>query len=348
MIYMIAGGGTGGHIFPALAIGEALEAAEEGACIVYVGTRYGMEKDLLPARGKTLLTLPIRGFLGKSFLQKLDLLWRLPASMLKSLWLLLRYRPKAVIGVGGYASAPLLWTAALLRIPTLIQEQNAFPGLANRIGSRVARLACLGFPEASAGLHCPTLVTGNPVRTDLTVTEWSPDRDLILIMGGSQGAQSLNRDLPVMLKRAIGTDKQIRVLHQCGRAHVENTRAAWGDTPFPVEVTPFIEDMSAIYNQALLVICRAGASTIAELKLLRVPAVLIPFPRAAHDHQTFNARSLAATGAAMVITENDLPQSTDALRELLNQRRTLDNMAAAYPTTGVNAAQLCAEKIRAL
>ncbi len=346
---MISGGGTGGHIFPALAIGEALKERIPGTEVRFVGTRYGMETRLVPARGFQLLTLPMRGFLGKSHAQKLALLWRIPFSLLGSLYYLLRFRTKVVIGVGGYASAPLLWVAWLLRIPTMIQEQNAFPGMVNRKSARIVKQACLGFGEAGKHLACASVVTGNPVRADFQNPEpWSPDRNVVLILGGSQGAKSLNEILPNILHERLTSDHGLRVIHQCGKQHVAAVQDAWRDAQVEVEVTPFIEDMSAVFQSARLVICRAGASTIAELKMVGVPAVLIPFPQAAHDHQTFNAQSLAESGAALLIRENDLAQSADQIMELVESREKLGTMAQAYPPPQTDSAGLCADIALAL
>ena len=349
MKIMISGGGTGGHIFPALAIGTALEKSSEVARVVYVGTPYGMEKNLIPKAGKTLYFLPMRGWLGKGLTAKLAFAWRLPASMLKSLWLLFKTRPKAVIGVGGYASAPLLWTAALLGKPTMIQEQNAFPGLVNRISSRFVKLACIGFAEAAGRLACPTITTGNPVREGFAATKpWRVDRRCILILGGSQGAAALNRDLPALLKAHLPSDQNLAVVHQCGRHHLEAVRNAYAGAAFPVQVTPFIDNMSQMMEDVLFAVTRAGASTIAELRLTRIPAVLVPFPKAAHDHQTFNAESLVKLGAALHIPETSLQDSGAVIGELARNPAKLTAMANAYPAQTHNAAGMCAQVALAL
>ena len=342
--YLIAGGGTGGHIFPAVAIGEAIRQRASDARIYFVGTRYGMEKDLIPKLGYPLLTLPIRGLLGKSLANKAALLWRLPLSMMLSLYYLIRYRPKVVIGVGGYASGPLLWMAGILRFATMIQEQNAFPGLANRLSSKLTKLACCGFAEAAPRLSCPAVVTGNPVRAGFgEARAWSPERKTLLILGGSQGARALNETLPDLLAKVIRPEHGIEVIHQCGRRHQEAVEKAYHDAPFKVQVTPFIEDMSAAMNAARFMICRAGASTIAELKLAGVPAVLVPFPAAAHDHQTFNARSLADSGAALLIPEEQLAGAGDRITALLEEPDRLATMAAAHSKNRPDSAGLCAE-----
>lgn len=340
---MIAGGGTGGHIFPALAIAQAIEQQQPGARIWFVGSSYGMEKELVPARGYPLLTLPIRGFHGKGIKGKLDLLWRLPASLLASLWILLRYRPKVVIGVGGYASAPLIWMAALLRIPTMIQEQNAIPGMVNRLSARFVKLACCGFPEAGKHLACPSITTGNPVRADFRQhSPWTVSRKTILILGGSQGSKSLNRILPQLLIQGLDRDRGLRVVHQCGRNNLDAVRQAYAGAAFEVEVTPFIDNMSLFMEDVLFAICRAGASTIAELKVLGIPAMLVPFPQAAHDHQTHNARSLANTGAAILKTEAELEQAGPELAALIGQPQVLETMARAMPKQNSDSAATCA------
>ncbi|MDJ0841425.1 MAG: undecaprenyldiphospho-muramoylpentapeptide beta-N-acetylglucosaminyltransferase [Acidobacteriota bacterium] len=349
MNYMIAGGGTGGHIFPAAAIAEALKERRPDANILFVGTRYGMEKDLIPKLGYPLLTLPVRGLVGKGLKGKLASIWRLPLSLVLSLIMLLRYRPKVVIGVGGYASAPLLFMAGLLRFPTMIQEQNAWPGLTNRLCSRMARLACCGFAEAAQHLHCPSVHTGNPVRGQLREgPAWTGDRKTLLVLGGSQGARSLNTHLPTIFKENLTAEDRLEVVHQCGRNHAEAVEAAYGDAAFPVTVTPFIDDMSNALDKALLVICRAGASTIGELKLKHVPAMLVPFPAAAGDHQTFNARSLSDEGAAVLVPEPELPQAGPILRGLLDDREKLVRMAVAAKPPQRESAGLCADIALAL
>ena len=340
---MISGGGTGGHIFPAIAIAEALRSQHPHVQIQFVGTKYGMETELVPKAGYPLLTLPIRGFLGKGLTSKLALLWRIPASLLLSVVLLLKYRPKIVIGVGGYASGPLLFMAALFRIPTLIQEQNAFPGVTNRLTSRVVDLALCGFAEAARHLKCPVIQTGNPVRGIFGRSEpWSNTRRTLLILGGSQGARALNRLLPQLLGQVMANHPELKIVHQCGARYVDEVKAAYANIPVTVEVTPFIQDMEAAMNQALVMICRSGASTIAELLQTRVPAVLVPFPAATHDHQTHNAKSLVNAGAALLIPEAELEQSIPILSKLLADHQNLATMAAAYPVIRANSAQTCA------
>lgn len=346
---LIAGGGTGGHIFPAIAIAQCIRVAFPNLQVAFVGTRYGMEKHLIPAAGYRLHTMPMRGLLGKRLRQKLALLWRLPVSLLISLWLLVKYRPKAVVGVGGYASAPLLMMAWFCRVPVLIQEQNAFPGVANRIGSRFAKLACVGFAESAPRLHCPVRVTGNPIRADFGQAEpWQVKRHVILVLGGSQGAKALNETLPNIFAQELTTESGYRIVHQCGARHVSSVETAYAGSAVPVSIVPFIEDMARAMNEAVVIVSRAGASTIAELKQVRVPALLIPFPGATHDHQTHNARGLAKLGAAWHLAESDLAAAGPAIKEWLTDRAGLVEMAAAYPTDVPDAAALCVEALTEL
>lgn len=339
---MIAGGGTGGHIFPALALGEAIKHLEPDWRILYVGTRYGLEGQIIPQRGHRLLYLPMRGVLGKGWLKRLALLWRIPLSVLLSLWLLLRFRPRLLIGVGGYASLPLLMVGGLLRVPTVLQEQNAYPGLSNRVLARVARVALVGFEEAARYLRCPSLATGNPVREAFYgVPDWLPERRQILIVGGSQGAACLNRIVPELLCSHFHDDS-ITVLHQCGKGRVDEVRSGYAEAVFPVQVSEFVDDMPAVLAQTRLVISRAGASTLSELKAARVPSVLVPFAGATHDHQSHNARSLAGQCAALLVREDELASAGDRIAALVRDTRRLEGMASACGRSAVQSAHQCA------
>ncbi len=341
---MIAGGGTGGHIFPALALGDSIRRLRPQCQLFYVGTAYGMERELIPARGERLLTVPMRGLLGKGLRDKLALAWRIPVSLILSFFMIMRFRPNVLVGVGGYASLPLLWVGGFLRIPVVLQEQNAFPGLANRFLSRFARLALLGFREAAPKLKCPCLTTGNPVRESFyRLPVWSKTRRVILVVGGSQGARCLNEVIPKTLCAKLdGSD--YKVVHQCGRGHSRAVEAAYSDAKFQVQVSEFIDDMPSILAEARLVICRSGASTISELKAAKVPAILVPFAAAAHDHQTHNAISLESIGSAIRIAEHDLDDMANRITEIIVDDSQLAEMANAYPAA-VRSDDLCAEVI---
>ena len=231
----------------------------------------------------------------------------------------------------------------------MIQEQNAIPGMVNRLSARVVKIACCGFGEAAQHLRCPAITTGNPVRGDFAQTaQWNPQRKTILILGGSQGARALNEKMPQLLKRALDGSKGLKVVHQCGRNDVTAVRQAYADAAFEVEVTPFIDNMSQFMEDVLFAVCRAGASTIAELKYLSIPAILVPFPRAAHDHQTHNARSLAQSGAALLVPESELDDAGSKLAEMINQPEMLQAMAEAMPRQNHDSAERCAEIALAL
>jgi UDP-N-acetylglucosamine--N-acetylmuramyl-(pentapeptide) pyrophosphoryl-undecaprenol N-acetylglucosamine transferase len=347
-VFFIAGGGTGGHIFPALAIGEALGELCPDARIFYVGTRYGMEGRILGERGLPLLTLPMRGFLGKSLFQRLALLYRIPASLFLAFALILRQRPRAVVGVGGYASLPLVAAAICWRVPFMLQEQNAVPGMANRLLSRWARVACLGMPEPQQHLKCRCIVTGNPIRRAFhLLPAWSPQRRQILVLGGSQGSAALNRTLPNVLA-GLPSLAGYTILHQCGAAHQEAVGAAYQAAGLPAQVVSFVEDMPACLAQTLLVISRAGASTIAEIEAAALPAILVPLPNATHDHQMANAASLAGRGAARIVVEGELAQSGELLTNLLANPALLSEMSQAHRHRQTPAAVQCAEMLLSL
>lgn len=346
---LIAGGGTGGHIFPALAIGYALQDRRPQCRVVFAGTRYGMEQQLIPKHGFPLILLPMRGLLGKRLSQKLALLWRLPASLLASLWYLMKWRPKVLVGVGGYASLPMVLVGALLRIPIMIQEQNAIPGLVNRLASRFAKVACLGFAQAAPHLRCPCVVTGNPVRRAFfDLPPWDLERKTIAILGGSQGARLLNETVPKLLCQTLRPRDGCNVLHQAGPAFVDQVRQSYADAPFPVTVTAFVEDVPELLARTRLVICRAGASTLSELLAAKVPAILVPFAKATHDHQTHNARSLVQSGCAVMIPECDLPNSASRFSAVINDPETLTRMASRFDSSVTDGAIRCAEIIEIL
>jgi len=330
-IFVLAGG-TGGHVYPALAV--ALELRERGFAPHWVGTARGLEARVVPAADLPLHTLPMRGLRGKSVLQQTQAMVLLAMSLLASLLLVLRYRPKLVIGLGGYASVPAAVAAWCLRRPLLLQEQNAVAGSANRFLSRLARCVTTGFPGVLS-THRDARYLGNPVREDLQriASEcpwaWDGERPLqVLVLGGSLGARPLNEALPDVA-RALGGRCHWR--HQCGSVHADSVSDAYADRAgVTASVEPFIEDMGAAYAWADLVICRAGALTVAELAVTGRPAVLVPLPHAIDDHQTANARFLADAGAARLIPQAELVNTLQQVVEtFLAEPRTLASMARA-------------------
>ncbi len=306
---LIMAGGTGGHVFPALAVADALRAA--GAEVHWLGTRRGLEARLVPAAGIPLATLAVTGLRGKGAGAWLLAPLRLGWALLQALAVILRFRPMAVLGMGGFAAGPGGLMAWLLRLPLLIHEQNAVPGTTNRLLSRLADRVMVGFPEAFAGRR-GVVVTGNPVRAAIAALPPPATRLAgregplrLLVIGGSQGARALNEALPAAVA-ALPAALRPRLHHQTGARAEAAVRAAYakaGVTQARVEA--FVEDMAGAYAWADLVICRAGALTLAELTAAGCAAVLVPFPHAVDDHQTRNARHLEAAGAALLVAEDE-------------------------------------------
>ncbi len=327
---LVLAGGTGGHVYPALAV--ALNLRERGYAPHWVGTSRGLEARVVPEANIPLHALPMRGVRGKSLAQKVQALVLLAYSLLLSLGLVLRHRPRLVIGMGGYASVPAAFAAWLLRRPLLLQEQNAVAGSANRFLSRFARCVTTGFPNVLTA-HKDARYLGNPVREDLVqVPErapwaWTGDRPLqVLVLGGSLGARPLNEAAPAF---AAKLGERCVWRHQCGILHEDSVRAAWaGSENVNAEILPFIEDMAAAYAWADLVICRAGALTVAELAVTGRPSILVPLPHAIDDHQTANARFLAEAGAGLLLPQTDMESAlVSTLSGLLDDPETLRGMA---------------------
>lgn len=309
--YLIAGGGTGGHVFPALALAGEIRRRRPDAPVVFVGTAKGLENDLVPAAGWPLEHVRVAGLVGKSAAARLAGAATLPLAFLDSWRLLSRHRPRAVVGVGGYASGPVVATAWLRRVPTVVHESNAVPGLTNRLLGRLATRVVAGTPGATAALPRATVV-GNPVREAFfaaapLASRPVPRRLRVLVAGGSQGARILNRLVPGALAAAAAGGAAFDVVHQAGRAtgpsHAEAARA-YAAAGFPADtVREFLHDMPAALDAADFVVCRSGAMTAAELAAAGRPALLVPFAAATHGHQEANARALEKAGAAVVVTE---------------------------------------------
>lgn len=334
MRLLLAGGGTGGHVFPAVALAEQLRKEEPAGEVLFVGTERGLEYRLLPELGWPLRTISMSGWVGLGVAARGKALVGLVRSLVQSRRILAEFRPDVVVGVGGYASLPVLLAARLKGVPYLIHEQNAWPGLANRLLGRWARRVCLSFPEARAAFRrASTVVTGNPVRAAMeSCPELPCGPPQLLVFGGSLGARAINRGLPAALPQLERWRGTLRIVHQAGAAETEAVRSAYREAGWDqVTVLPFITDMAAAYAAACLVICRAGATTLAELTACGRPAILIPYPYAAGNHQAANAAALAARGGALMIEERNLtPADLGRLIDgLLADRPRLASMAAA-------------------
>ena len=305
----IMAGGTGGHVYPALAVARALEAHNQD--IVWLGTRRGLESRVIPAAGIDIEWISVKGLRRKGLLALLIAPFQLFWALLQSLGVILRRRPAVVLGMGGFVSGPGGVAAWLTRRPLVIHEQNAAAGLTNRLLARLARVVLQAFP-GSFNSSVSAQTVGNPVREDIAAVPPPHERYAsrqgplrVLVLGGSQGALALNRTVPAALA-LLDKDARPVVRHQCGERTLDIAREAYATHGVDVDLTPFIEDMAEAYACADLVICRAGALTIAELCAVGVPALLVPYPAAVDDHQTANARMLGDAGAAVVLQEAGL------------------------------------------
>jgi UDP-N-acetylglucosamine--N-acetylmuramyl-(pentapeptide) pyrophosphoryl-undecaprenol N-acetylglucosamine transferase len=307
---VIAGGGTGGHLYPGIAVARELLARRPEATITFAGTQRGIESRVVPREGFQLDLLRSAGLKGSSPAALLRGLGLLPLSMLDAWSILSRRRPDLVIGVGGYSSGPVLLAAVLRRLPTLLLEQNAVPGLTNRILSRMVDAAAVTFDSTASFFGRRGFVAGNPVRPEFFTTEMEPSGPhggptRVLIFGGSQGAHAINMAMVAAAPR-LAAAGGVDITHQTGERDLELVRRAYGDAGLAARVEPFLFAMDREMKRADVIVCRAGATTIAELTAAGRAAILIPLPTAADDHQRRNAEVLAATGAAEMIEQRNL------------------------------------------
>ena len=345
---VIAGGGTGGHVIPALAIARELRE-RFAAQVLFVGTARGLENRLVPAAGFELRLIEVGAFNRVSLATKLRTLTALPRAILASSHILEQYRPDVVVGVGGYASGPAMLAAALRSLPTLVFEPNVVPGFANRVVAPMVTLAAVHF-EQTARYFRRAIVTGVPVRREFfLVPSYSPSRHppTLLVFGGSQGATALNQ---VMVESLAALQRQIpglHIIHQTGERDYNDAQGAYLRAGISAEVYPFIDDMPGVFARADLLVCRSGASTVAEITAAGRPAVFVPFPKAADDHQLRNAEALVAAGAAELVAEAELNSErlVRSVQALLNDRARLARMAqAARSLAHPRAAQEIAER----
>jgi UDP-N-acetylglucosamine--N-acetylmuramyl-(pentapeptide) pyrophosphoryl-undecaprenol N-acetylglucosamine transferase len=303
---LVMAGGTGGHVFPGLAVADVMRARAWN--VVWVGNPGGMEATLVPRHGIPMRWVRFSGLRGKGLLTKA----MLPLNLLRAFWQSLRVlrevRPAVVLGMGGYVAFPAGMMAALTRTPLVVHEQNSVAGLTNRVLARVADRVLVAFPDALAGAQW----SGNPVRADVAALPAPQDRYAhrtgplrVLVVGGSLGAQALNDTVPRALA-ALPPDRRPTVVHQSGRRHLAALQAAYRDAGVDATAVEFIDDMAAAYADADLVICRAGAMTVSEVAAAGVASLMVPFPHAVDDHQTTNARFLADRDAALLVPQAEL------------------------------------------
>jgi len=311
---VIAGGGTGGHLFPGMAIAEAFVEREKGNEVLFIGTEKGIEAKVLPGGKFPLRTIKAKPIQGRSLLEKGKAIWSLPMAISEACSILKEFQPQLVLGVGGYASGPTLLAAFFLGMKRAIQEQNVMPGMTNRILKWFSQRIFVSFEEAKK--YFPdkrTVVTGNPIRKEFMArlkeakegTKKS-DRFTLLIFGGSAGAHRINQAMIEALDPLQGISPSLKIIHQTGKEDLDFVSKEYREKGFDALVKPFFEDMATCYQISDLVICRSGASTVAELAVCGKAALLIPYPYAAHRHQLINAKKLVDLGAARMILDQEL------------------------------------------
>ncbi len=341
MRVLIAGGGTGGHLFPGIALAEEIVTRHPKNDVVFVGTNRGLEARVVPQNGFVFEAITSRGLKGMGVLKLLLGLLTLPWSFIEALRLVWKYRPDIVIGVGGYSSGPVVMAAWLLRVPTAVQEQNALPGLTNRLLGRFVKSVFVSFDETQRLFGTGKAhVLGNPIRRALLDNFLKPstvhEKFTVLIFGGSLGARGLNtRVVDALAFLAVEKDS-MRLVHQTGKADLETVKQGYEGKGFDAEVREFIDDMSTAYLGSDLVVCRAGATTIAELTTCKKASILVPFPFATDDHQAVNAKALVDAGAALMFREGELTgeKLATAILELKRDTSRLQKMEKAAGLLG--------------
>jgi UDP-N-acetylglucosamine--N-acetylmuramyl-(pentapeptide) pyrophosphoryl-undecaprenol N-acetylglucosamine transferase len=344
---ILAGGGTGGHVIPALAIAHQLQK-QYGAELLFIGTARGIETRLVPAAGFELRLIEVGALNRVSLATRMKTLLGLPRAVWAARRLLVEFRPDVVIGVGGYASGPAMLAAIRAGIPTLAFEPNVVPGFANRVIAHWVSAAAVHFEE-TAKFFKHAKVTGVPVRQaffEIAGKRTAQAPPTLLVFGGSQGAHAINQAMIQCLPELLKQAPQIQIIHQTGERDYNDAQAAYRRTGASAEVYPFINDMPGFFARADLLLCRSGASTVAEIAAAGKPAIFVPFPRAADDHQRVNAQALERAGAAVVLEETKLDDVwlVETVSALLNDPGRLARMsAAAQSLAHPNAARDIAE-----
>ena len=311
MRVLIAAGGTGGHIYPGIAVAQEIRRRDSNSQVHFVGTARGLETRLVPQAGFELSLIESAGLKNVSLGARVKGVAVLPRSFVSTRKLLRQFRPEVVVGAGGYVSGPVVLTAAMLRVPTLVMESNALPGWTNRVLARFVDRAAVSFEQALPYFRGKAKVTGNPVRREffeISAKQREPGKFSLLVFGGSQGARAINEAMVAALPKLKTIPVELRIKHQTGPADFEKIKAAylaagWGER---ADVRSYIDNMMADFAAADLVLCRAGATTTAELIAAGKASIMVPFPFAADDHQRKNAEALEASGAARMILQQDL------------------------------------------
>jgi UDP-N-acetylglucosamine--N-acetylmuramyl-(pentapeptide) pyrophosphoryl-undecaprenol N-acetylglucosamine transferase len=307
----VAGGGTGGHMFPGIAVAQTFLARHRRNQVIFINSGRPLEKKILGRLGWPQHVIDIEGIKGRGVKSQMSVMMKIPRAIRQSALVLKHYRADVVLGVGGYSAGPAVMAAWLMGIPTALHEQNQLPGLTNRLLRRIVDRIYLTFEDAAHRFKAEkTLITGNPVRDEIVALGAEPAPESgsglnVLIVGGSQGARPINQAMVDALPH-LKTTSELGLVHQTGVEDEEWVREAYGETGAPAVVQAFFNDMAAQYANADLIICRAGATTVAEITAIGKAAVFIPFPQAADDHQTLNAQVLVEEGAALMIRQDEL------------------------------------------
>jgi len=330
---VIAGGGTGGHLYPGIAVARELLARRPDARISFAGTARGIESRVIPREGFELDVIRSGGLKGKSLVDRARGARLVPLSVADAWRIVSMRRPSLVIGVGGYSSGPVVLVAALRRIPTMLLEQNAVPGLTNRLLARFVQAAAVTFESTLTFFGPKAFVSGNPVRPEFlqAVEAKSSDGTRILVFGGSQGAHAINVAMVEAAAELAAGGTRIRLTHQTGERDLEMVRTAYRQAGLPADVEPFLYDMGRQLGQADVIVCRAEATTLAEITAAGKAAILVPLPTATDDHQRRNAEALEQKGAAEVLLQSEMDGRTLAARilSLARDRDRRERIAAA-------------------
>jgi UDP-N-acetylglucosamine--N-acetylmuramyl-(pentapeptide) pyrophosphoryl-undecaprenol N-acetylglucosamine transferase len=356
---LIAGGGTGGHLYPGIALAREIKRRDPNAALTFVGTATGVEARVVPREGFPLQLIRVAGLKGKSRVERAKGFAILPLAALDAWRVISRFRPDVVVGVGGFASGPVLMLAALRRYPTMLLEQNALPGITNRLLARVVRAAAVTFEDALKFFPGTGFVTGNPVRPEFFTTVKEADDRLaspphaarVLVFGGSQGAHAINVAMVEAAARLAAAGAPVAITHQTGERDVELVRDGYRRAGLAARVEAFLYEMDREMTAADLVVARAGATTLSELAAARKPAILVPLPTATDDHQRKNAEVIARAGGAEVIDERELTgeRLADLILALARDEERRERMAGAIQTFArPDAAARIADRVWAL
>ena len=348
---MVAGGGTGGHLFPGVAVAKEIGRRFEGSEILFVTGKRKMESEVLRKVGFRQRSIAVEGMKGRGLLKGAWVALKLPWSLLESLWIIRGFSPHLVLGVGGYSAGPVCLAARVMGVPSAIHEQNSFPGVTNRLLCRVVDRVFISFEESRKHFSGGSIfLTGNPIRPEFVTSETRAGEKgrvfTVAVVGGSQGARAINEAMVEALALLKERKRPYRVIHQTGDLDYEKTVALYKAKGLEAEVTPFIQDMAAVYREADLVVSRAGAGAVFEMAVMGKPSLLIPYPFAANRHQETNARFLVEAGAAEMILQENLTGEVlaDRLAKWMEDSASLEKMGqAARRVSKPDAAQRIAD-----